>query len=244
MRGNKNNKPKKGFTLLEMVVVIGIFSLLGMVIIDVYLLSLSAQRQTSARQKTLNNIRYVTEVIARQIRASEIDYDHYDNDILSPAAELALIDSEGKSFIYKLDGGEIKLTIDDSQTYSLTNQAELEVVNWNFYISPAFSPFKEEQCRQDIGEIGVGCEVTSGCTVDEPASQFYTGFCQCNSDSDCRLTHNCDLSALDGEVGLCVPVNQQPKVTMALGFKSKGVKKEEEKTINLQTTVSSRYYKR
>ncbi len=228
---------------MQILVVLGLFSLLIVVIIEVYLLSLSSQRQISYRQKNLSNIRYITEVIAQKVRLSEIDYDYsYSGDgdpgINGSETELALYDQGGQRIIYKLNNKEIQAET-GGETYSLTNPNELEVINLNFYIKPAVNPFKEERCRQDIGELGMGCLATSlGCSVNDPSNLYSVGFCQCDSNDDCR-TKYCDLTE-----NFCLPPNEQPRVTIALGFKSKATKVEEQKTIFLQTTIASRIYRR
>lgn len=269
MPGNNFGKPEtsdkrrraRGFTLLEILVVLGLFSLLGVVIINVYLMALSAQRQTSYRQKTLSNIRYIIETIARQVRTSEIDYNYYiDNDkypLAYPNSELALFNQAGKSFVYRFDEtrGELQLET-DSQIYLLNNTSEVKIEKLYFYISPVYNPFREERCNRNIGTTGCSASSVSvgGCTIDtidEPINEFgyLSGFCQCDSADDCN-TGFCDLDAIkesqpsDLDLGLCLPPNEQPRLTIVLGFRSQGVGVEEKKAIFLQTTVSSRIYKR
>jgi len=268
MLGN-NNSNNHGFTLLEILLAVSLFSLLSIIAVDLYLLALSAQRQTAFRQKILSNVRYVTEVIDKQIRESEIyftsDYVRDgDQGINGAEDELALIDQNGNTFEYFIcrqagadcaaeQIGDMVVSINGTSAVSLTKASELEVINFNFYISPAIDPFFDERCNRnfDSGQTffscqsaAVQCTICPGkpddCSEEVPA----TGYCVCRSNSDC-LTGNCDDDAYEGDgIGLCLPVNQQPRVTIAIGFKSNGVKTEDQKIIFLQTTVSSRIYKR
>jgi len=243
MPGNNHSEKKQrhqAFTLIEILVVVGIFAALSVVIVNVYLMALGAQRQTGLRQKTLSNVRYTLESIARQIRTSEIDYGYYITNDMYPldysVNKLALIDQSGKSYlIYQSNGRELKMQIDE-QDYYLVSPDEIDVSNLKFFIEPSTSPFREERCND--AKANRGCLVTAGaCTVDN-ASLGYSGYCSCASDDQCQ-TDYCD--PVDRK---CLPPNKQPRVTIVLGFISKGLRDEEKKEVSLQTTVSSRIYKR
>jgi len=249
---------------MEILVVLAIFSLLDLVIVDVYLLAIRAQRQTSFRQKTLSNIRYTMEVIAQQVRTSEVDYTHsYDEDgdsgIAGPEKSLALKDPDGNKIVYRFNNLTKEIQVESGgQIYPLTNSNELEVVGLDFYINPPRDPFLEERCNRNSGldnpfvcqDSAIKCSICpdepQDCTlcsvnpddlncVQEDLAQ---GFCECDSDDDCRTGY------CDSDEGLCLPANQQPRVTVALAFTSKGIKAEQQKTVFLQTTVSSRVYRR
>ncbi len=242
----KKTRKQGGFTLMETLVVLAIFSILGIAIIDVFLLSLNSQRQASYRQKTLANLRYVAETIARRVRTSQIDYD--DHSYTGQDQALYLKDSEGDNeFAYYLDKttGEVKM-IANNQESSLTDSNEVSITNLTFFIDPVTNPFVEEHCNDSSQPNG--CLGTNDCTVEDDSG--LTGFCICNPNSDVQLscaTKYCDDPALGGaddSLGLCLPFNVQPRVTIVLGFQSKGTKAEDQKQIYIQTTVSSRVYKR
>ena len=238
----KRIKKNKGFTLLEIVVVLAIFSLLTTIIVDVYLLALRAQRQTSFQQLSLSSARYVTEVIAKEIRKSDLNYNYsgYQNGgLTSPVGFLALLDQDGNEVVFSTNAqGAVVLTT-GGQNYLLTNPDDLTVTTFNFYIQPLRSPFNEERCSQDIGING--CAVTSlplgGCTIND--GQFPTGFCQCDSNDDCQKTQYCNLAE-----GVCLPPDQQPLITMTMAFVANQARQGENQISFLQTTVSSRVYKR
>ncbi|OGY53764.1 MAG: hypothetical protein A3A24_02530 [Candidatus Buchananbacteria bacterium RIFCSPLOWO2_01_FULL_46_12] len=258
MIGN-NLKPKRnlshiaGFTLLEMLVVVSLFSILVMVITDVYLLSLRSQRQTSMREQTLSSVRYAMETIARSVRTAEINYWYAGyptgnstnpNPLATPEDELALIDQNGRSIVYhKSAAGALQADI-DGQVYNLTDVNNIDVVNLDFYIGPSLNPFYEERCNQNIGPDG--CSPTSlGCTVDNPTDANLSGFCRCTENSQCLKTHRCDFTASEIlDQGLCLPFNEQPRVTIVMGFTSKSPAASDQNLIFLQTTISSRVYKR
>ena len=234
MIGNNFKLDKKGFTLMEVLVVLGIFSIMGVLIIDVFLLALQSQRQVSARQKTLANLRYVIENMARQIRTSEIDYASYAGGVIEqPTTKLVLIDQEGKMVTYELVDGEIQLKV-ENESAPVTNLTDVRVEKLSFYINPPTDPFYSERCNGPQG--GNGCLNNLKCTINDGTDPV--GFCICSFDSDCA-TKNCD-----DQENFCLPFNQQPLVTIVLGFKAVGLRPAEEKEIYLQTTASSRVYKR
>jgi len=227
--------------LVEILVVLGIFAILGTLIVDVFILALHAQRQTSFRQKTLSNLRYVMEVMTKQIRTSEIDYDYYGGLLELKENTLALVDQSGKKVRFWLTGGGIKLLIDQNgvtEESLLTNFEEIKVVRLYFYVNPLTNPFLAEQCNQDDGLTGCSA-ASAGCTVNDPADIYLSGFCRCSQNNHCQKSKYCDLAE-----GLCLPFNDQPRVTVILGFESQAERIEEQKRIYLQASVSSRVYKR
>jgi len=251
-----NNKKNQGFTLLEIVVVISIFSILVVLVTNVFMLVMRAQQQTAQRQSTASVLRGVTETIARQVRVSEIDYAAYGGAIagsLPYQIVLNLRDQSGTAIQYLLDtadGGKIKVTNGANSAY-LTDPALMKVIKLNFYISPSTDPFVDERCAGNTAPNG--CLATIMCTVTDSASA-QNGFCCCTNDIDCR-TGYCDKSTTNGSGtlynickagvgGVCRPKDQQPRVTIVIGFQSLGTKPELQKTIYLQTTASSRIYKR
>ena len=226
-----------GFTILELVVVLAIFSILGLVIINVYLLSLRAQRQASYAQQTTSVARTILETIAQQVRTSEIDYSAYGGTITGPQSSLALIKNT-QALSYSLVNGQIEATL-DGRSVPLTQTNLFSVDELTFYISPPTDPFDEERCNDGNVLVGepTGCQLGVACTAND-STNILTGFCLCGSDSDCRT------GICDPDEGLCVPINQQPSVTIVFGVTSAGVLAEDRQTIFLQTTVVSRMYKR
>ncbi len=228
---------------MEILVVLGMFAILVVVIINIFILSLRAQRETALRQETLSNIRFVTETIARQVRISEIDYAFaYDGDgdsaIQGSEQELYLTDQQGNAFAYFLDNatGEIKVSL-NGQVSSLTNSNDVTVVKLLFYIDPTGDPFLDERCNDS--HTPTGCLLGANiCTVDDDNNEFKTGFCSCNGPEDCATGH-CDVAD-----NVCLPFDEQPRVTMVVSFESVGIRPEDRKRVNMQTTVSSRVYKR
>ena len=71
---HQNKKTQLGFTLVEVVVAIGIFSLASVIISTVYFNTNNLHQQTANFQRLQNEGRYLVEKIAREVRAREITY--------------------------------------------------------------------------------------------------------------------------------------------------------------------------
>jgi len=69
---NKNNK-EKGFTLIEIIVVTGIFSVLMIAISGIFIAALRAERNVLASKKVLGELSYVTEYMTRALRMADKD---------------------------------------------------------------------------------------------------------------------------------------------------------------------------
>lgn len=244
-----------GFTLLEILVVMAIFLTLTVVVTDIFMMILKSQNQTSIREKTLSDLRFTMETIARQIRTAEIDYQNQlpansryirdsDEGIADWESEIHLIDYNGKKISYYLDatGGGILKSETDGQIGQLSDPTYYTVTKLFFYIDPPTSPFSEERCNQGQGPNG--CLAGVLCSLNDQSGK--NGYCLCQNLSGAPDNSKCATSNCVGINGnyYCMPHNTQPRVTIVLGFESKGTKASERKTIYLQTTASSRVYKR
>ena len=71
---SKPGKTQNGFSLAEVVVAIGIFSIASVIISTVYLNANDLHQHTVSYQRLQNDGRYIIEKMAREIRAREIKY--------------------------------------------------------------------------------------------------------------------------------------------------------------------------
>lgn len=229
---------------MEILVVMAIFSILGVVIINVFILALNSQRQVSLKQKSLNSVRSVLEAITRQARTGEfvyqLDYNLDDPDepgIFGWESEVHFIDSQGRALGFYLDQDtkEVMMNIDGEES-RLSDRREVLVKSLLFYISPVTDPFVQERCNDAVNQEN--CLLPNACTVDDEASGSRVGFCGCTDDADCSNRH-CDLTER-----ICLPFDQQPLLTIVIGFESSALKLEDRKEIFVQTSVSNRVYKR
>lgn len=143
---------KKGFTLVEMMVVLAIFSIATVVIIDIFMMAGKAQRRTLAIEKIQSDARYSIEAVSREIKMDMIDYSWagYAGGINSPEDELALRDADNNSIIFKKSAdncplGTAKCLVvsqDEGLTWASITSKGNNVEDLKFYIDPVLDPFK------------------------------------------------------------------------------------------------------
>jgi len=190
---------KKGFTLVEMMVVLAIFSVATVVIVDIFMMAGKAQRRILAIEKIQSDARYSVEAIFKEIKMDMIDYGWagYVGGITLPEDTLALLDADNNSIIFKKSendcppGGTacLVVSLDGGLTWASITSEGNNVEDLKFYIDPVVNPFV----------------LNAGNTYDS---------------------------------------DNQPRVTVVLVTKGIGGRAEEQQTIYLQTTVSSRIYRR
>ncbi|OGY44145.1 MAG: hypothetical protein A3B89_03300 [Candidatus Buchananbacteria bacterium RIFCSPHIGHO2_02_FULL_40_13] len=179
---HQNKKTQLGFTLVEVVVAIGIFSLASVIISTVYFNTNNLHQQTANFQRLQNEGRYLVEKIAREVRAREITYPI---DSPPPQNHLEFLKDEfGDQVSIKKINGNLEYMVND-QTAQL-NAEDVEVVDLQFYVYPSQG--------NKWGE--------------DPQS------------------------------------NIQPRVTLLMKLKNKAVNPKHEREITIQTTISSKVYKR
>lgn len=264
-------KQSKAFTIMEIIVVLAVFSTTTILAIDLFMTVNNLQRKTSAIQRVQSDIRYALEFMAREVKNGTIDYEYYkhvciggdnegascpggDDDCINggscvvinltqPTRFLATRDQDNTQIIFQNyhNEGEDRWILkvcsnppsDPERCWGLGNFQDvtpsyLEVTKLDFYISPTSDPFLEPpQSQDDCEESGI---------YDSGA-----GVCQCSSNNDCFLDQKCQ----DVGVGkICLNPDFQPKATIFMKVRHIGVRPEEQEEISLQTTVSSRIYKR
>ena len=263
-----------GFTLLEMLVVVSLFVLLGSVILDVFVLSLGAQRQASGRQSALNGLRFVAQTITTQIRTSDIDYERYASrsnpaGVQFPDQELLLIGSDGNYYRYFSQNDSLWVEISGScqtdtvcsfgggtcagpglcggLTSPLVNSQALRVVQLQFYITPQVSPFVQEACSQNnqCQTFTPSAGVEPGCSICPALPGSCAPFDQRTGFCRCYADAHCPITQrCNFQDHLCAPVNLQPRVTLSIGFQAIAVAAEQPSPLYLQTTIASRVYRR
>lgn len=145
------NKPS-GFTLMEIVVAMFIFTLASILIAEIFVNVQRAQQRIRDAQEASTNTRYLVDVISREIRFGKIDYsggtinnDNEHND------KLNLIDSQNISVSFQIASG-----VDCDSTNDTVRCVQIKRGNgvWNtitaptlsvdalhFYVTPQTDPF-------------------------------------------------------------------------------------------------------
>lgn len=144
-------KSGAGFTLIEAVVALGIFSIATTYAVSIFVQSNQIQKRTANIQRITADARYVLEVMSREVRLGHLDYNYsgYTLPLDANQAELALLDVNGQPVRFKrFDEGTGRFTVQvcegagcASNLYYDITPKDLSVEKLNFYISPATDPF-------------------------------------------------------------------------------------------------------
>lgn len=155
-----------GFTVMELVIVMAIFSILLGVIIQIFLYTTVHQRRSRAIQEAQNEARVALEAVARELQNGQIDYDYYlgpanENQLTNqPVSVLALRDSQGGIIRFRCvengaadepcdpntpDHGSVQLCrasgCDAEEWSGLVNE-KLDVTSWQLWVGPLLNPFQ------------------------------------------------------------------------------------------------------
>lgn len=147
------NKIKKGFTVLEMVVVMGIFSIASVYSMSAYVKSNDGQRKIVNISKGTTDARYAMETMVREIRTGRIDYQKYvDSGIRitdDPMHDLIIRDADNNLVWFSLydTGGKKEIRVcytEDACNNGLWSQitpTNTDVTTFDLYIWPKMDPF-------------------------------------------------------------------------------------------------------
>ena len=188
----------RGFTLIEMLVVMALFLTLMLIVSDIFLTVSLNQRKTLANQRAMNELQYNIEQIIQQARLNKIDYSYYNLPLTGPVQTLALLnDNDERVLIYKQDSGcSYNVSYCIMQKTGKWNAAfmlsaeSINIEKLDFYISPRDNPYQFDSWQKKYKS------------------------------------------------------DEQPKITIVVHGKTITQNIADEKVIELQTTVSSRYYER
>jgi len=213
-------KNKKGFSLVEMLISISIFGLLVLAVLGIYLSFNNTQIRTTAAQQLLNDSQYAIELMTKEIRNSSIAiYDPFPllcDSIISDSASGYF----GQCIILEREGGQIfAFTSYDSDPIDTTNPVELLYVLLS-------CPTGYASCDPiDVNSGSVTALLADSLNNINLDNLLFT------------ITPNADPFTTSGP-------NKQPKVTIKMTTSYVSGNQSENVNNTIQTTVSSRVYKR
>ncbi len=148
-------KLKKGFTVLEMVVVMSIFSVASVYSMSAYVKSNRGQKKIVAISKSTTDARYALETMVKEIRSGKIDYQMYDAKEINlasnePVNDLFITDSNNNLIwfnLYQVDQTKSQIrvcyTIEacEEETWFDITPGNINISTFNVYIWPKADPF-------------------------------------------------------------------------------------------------------
>lgn len=143
---------KSGFTLVEVVVALGIFAIATTYSVSIFVQSNQVQKRTANEQRLQSDARFVLEVMAREVRLGHVDYAYYAGQGINLAAMpltqdsaiLAVRDADNNQLLFRRAesaqaGRYVVQVFSGGQWLDITPE-DLNVVRLSFYISPSADP--------------------------------------------------------------------------------------------------------
>lgn len=220
MMNIKNNViiSRAGFSLIEILIAVSIFAIVAMIASSMFSTFANNQKRTQSSQVLLNNTQYVLEIISREIKNNEIIYfgNNRCQNVLNAEGVEYLETNECLLFVRE-NGETAGFVYDHSAEKNELDYVQLE-------------------CDRD-GNIYSDCQTASGQTPVVLLSEDF---------NKVKITHlyfnlTPSTNPYFDDTG---SNNQQPKVTINLLVEYFSPQLIERASHHLQTTVSSRVYKR
>ncbi len=161
---SKSNS-QQGFTLMETVIVLFIFTLASLLIAEIFINVQRAQRRTKDLQVVLTEARYLLDVLTREIRGKEINYTDYINSykqvpvpVNAKNTPFKLIDESDKRKEFRVGTSQectdvadgysysvpcLQLSTDGSVWHNITT-TRLAIGKLDFYINPLTNPYPDD----------------------------------------------------------------------------------------------------
>jgi prepilin-type N-terminal cleavage/methylation domain-containing protein len=136
----KNKLNNQGFTLVEVLMAVTVFSIAIAISSSVFLSVGNLQRETVALKNLQNEGRYLMEKMVREIRAREIDYeslDYIDEPVKTMTQGLIFHPDEQEEvyqIIFSEDSKSISVSVNEQSAQ--LNSDRVEVVELKFYVYP------------------------------------------------------------------------------------------------------------
>lgn len=164
-----------GFTLIELLVTLAIFGSVLTAASNIFLYTQRLQHRTESEQAIQADARFALEVIAQEVRRSNIDYGFYGGSISSnPQDTLALVASDGSQVqfrrVFAGSRGLIQISQDGGGSWLDLTPADLSVASLAFYASPSADPFIQNPTTNQPPLVTV---VISTVGVKDPGSPTF-----------------------------------------------------------------------
>lgn len=162
--------PIRGYSLAELIVAIGIFSMVMLIVMGVYLALISYDRQARATNQLASDFSFALDTMVRNIRTGT-GYPASCNN--TSCTSFAFTDSAGRAVTYALSGGQVMVTT-GGVSVPLTDPA-ITITRLNFYVRGVGTTGAEAE-KQPTAQIIVAgsMDTDSGKEVDFTIEAFAT----------------------------------------------------------------------
>ncbi len=200
---------QEGFTLLEIMVAISIFVVVVLAVINIFKNTIDTQRDAVAAQNTQESMRYVFEVISKELRLAK----ESDNSCDSIITSLGFVGTTANTKLY-----HYAITNSGNKILYFKNKDDECVA---YYIENDTNGISRLKIFRD--DISDGFDnISFYITPDEIDINSF------------------DFNIIDNPIGAINTL--QPRITIRIGIEANSSQDIYRQAINMQTTVSSRYY--
>lgn len=141
-----------GFTLIELIVAVGIFGLVVTMATSIFVIAVVSQRRIISLRNIEDNARFALESMTREIRTGK--------NFSSSVNSLSFTNAKSESVIYRLNSKTIEKSSDGGVNYFVVTGSEATIDYLNFYLMGEAPPPDKSQPRITI-TIGVTSQVGS-----------------------------------------------------------------------------------
>lgn len=135
----KRAELQRGFTLVEIIVAVGLFSVVMLIAVGTLLSLVDANKKAQALKSVMNNLNFALESMSREIRTGT-GYDCGTSgglvDCVNGDTQFAFTSSDGEAVIYRLSGSRIEKSIDGGSFLAITSP-EVQIDALKFYVTGA-----------------------------------------------------------------------------------------------------------
>lgn len=174
-------KQNKGFTLVEMIVSLAIFSMVAVVATGALLTIVRSNQKARATKTVMENLSLAIDSMARSIRLGSNYHCGSTGVLTSPqnctfpngASFVAYQDASGVTKSFRLSGTSI-VESDPTNGYSTTTSSDVSVTNLVFYVEEAVDPLAQARVKMTVqGYVnsGVGSSTRSDFSIQTTVSK-------------------------------------------------------------------------
>lgn len=167
-----NFQSKRGYTLIELIIAVGIFALVMVLASGAYFMMINLNRQTQAVVTGINNLSYALETMSRQMRMGINYICNGIGDCAGGGSTLSFTDETGASVTYSLVNGSIVQTTNGVS--SILTDPAVSISSLVFYANgTARAPVDYQQSRVTMivsGTVAAGPGKTESFTVETGAT--------------------------------------------------------------------------
>lgn len=127
----RSNVRFSGFSLIELIVAVGIFSITATFAMGTLLTLTNAQRKAAALQSAFDNVRFAIEAMAKDMRTGTT-YQCVGTGY--PCAGFSYINSNGDAIVYDLSGNQLRKQINSGTPQAVTDKS-VYINQLSFYLN-------------------------------------------------------------------------------------------------------------